>query len=362
MKNGSELQKLHKRFGRRAHERAVEFGHPLPDFHTDNVDVAYFQRLQKEKGEAHRKEQEEHRQEQPQEPQQQQTQQKANAPPPFGFFIELPPIQPRLYPPPGPEEQWSQQQASEWQWQRYCCYVQQKLGHEGQEFQNQYPQSQQFYRQYQLQYWHRQQAQYYATLSTLTLPERGDGSSTFGAPDSFVAAPNPGIAPPDHPIALPDLPRDTAAAPAFVPPIARLPATRPSLKRPRSLSPHRGRPEQSVHRSRRPVVPSLALEHLSPGHHIDHARPLAPPLQPRGAVIRSPLPLFTPAATRSEPPTLPATAMPGLAHGLPVPQSSIVSKDIAWPALEEQEFVKMMREQEQRQHQGEGHDYVRKCE
>ena len=343
MKNGSELQRFHKRFGKRAHERAVRFGNPPPPFQTSDVNLEHYQQQQREK--------------QQQQQQQQQPHQHTNEPPPR-IAIALPPIQPQLHPPPGPREEWSEQQASEWQWQQYCAYMQQSFLKMDQEFQNQHPQWQQFYRQYQLQYWHRQQAQYYAAL---TLPEPANLFNLLAPPDFLVAASDPAAATAGHTVASPDSIADPAASLASLAPPAHLPTNRPSLKRSRSPSPPRGRPEPPFHRSRSPQVPSLAPGHLSPGHRTDNARPLAPPLQPHDAVIGPPGSLIAPAMC-SEPVTSPATTVPGLPHGLPLPQLS--SNDVVWPVLTEAEFGKMISAQQQSQQQqqvGRMED-VRKCE
>jgi hypothetical protein len=321
-----------KKYGRQAHERAVELGMPLPEFHAHDVDVEYYRRQQtqrqqrkqeeqlkqyeQQKQQEQKKQQEVKRQQQEllkqekqtrrkelrqhqklrkhQDPNnqrrqqdaqhQQQPQQRANEMPWRGLPIALPSIQPQLYPPPGPEEEWSQQQASEWQWQHYCCYMQQFFLEHDQEFQNQHPQWQQFYRQYQLQYWHRQQAQYYATLSTLTLPDPANLSKFRAPPESFVATPNPGAAPPGHLASSVHFRMDATTSSASLAPSTHLPDTRPSPTRPRSPSPPRGRPEPFVHSSRRPLIPSLASGYLSSGHRNDHASPIAPPPQPRTAV------------------------------------------------------------------------------
>jgi hypothetical protein len=342
MKNGSELQRFHKRFGKRAHERAVKFGNPLPQFQTSDVNLEHYQQQQREKQQEQQK--------------QQQPQRHTNEAPPR-IAIALPPIQPQLYPPPGPREDWSEQQASEWQWQQYCCHMQQTFLERDQEFQNQHPQWQQFYRQYQLQYWHRQQAQYYAAL---TLPDPADLFNLLAPPEYLVAASDPVAATAGHTVASPNPIADPAASLA---PPTTLQAARPSLKRSCSPSPPRGRPEPPLHRSRSPLVHSLASGRLSPGHRNDHARPLAPPLQPRDTVVRPPSSLVAP-TSRSEPLTSPATAVPGLPHGLPLPQSRFPSNDVVWPVLTEAEFGKMISAQQQSQQQqqvGRTED-VHKCE
>jgi hypothetical protein len=398
-----------KKYGRQAHERAVELGMPLPEFHAHDVDVEYYRRQQtqrqqrkqeeqlkqyeQQKQQEQKKQQEVKRQQQEllkqekqtrrkelrqhqklrkhQDPNnqrrqqdaqhQQQPQQRANEMPWRGLPIALPSIQPQLYPPPGPEEEWSQQQASEWQWQHYCCYMQQFFLEHDQEFQNQHPQWQQFYRQYQLQYWHRQQAQYYATLSTLTLPDPANLSKFRAPPESFVATPNPGAAPPGHLASSVHFRMDATTSSASLAPSTHLPDTRPSPTRPRSPSPPRGRPEPFVHSSRRPLIPSLASGYLSSGHRNDHASPIAPPPQPRTAVTGPPLSLVA-ATTCSEPLISPATTVPGRPHGLPVSQSSFASDGVTWPVLGEAGFIEMMHEQQERQQQVQDQDYVHKCE
>lgn len=233
-----------------------------------------------------------------------------------------------------------------------------RLPGEGEEFQNQHPQWQQFYRQYQLQYWHRQQAQYYASLSRLTLPDPADLFRLSAPPDFCITASNPGT---DHVVASLDSRADPAASLTSLALPAHLPATRPSLKRSRSLSPLRGRAESPVHGPRRPLVPSLASARLPPGRRNDYTRPLAPPIQPRDAVIGPPSSLVAP-TTYSEALISPDTTVPGMAHGLPVPQSSFSSNDVTWPVLRETEFAKMMDAQQQWQQQVTGMDDVRKCE
>jgi hypothetical protein len=391
----SESDRFNERYGKRAHERAVELGYALPVFHTHDVDVNYYrqqqelrkqqeprkqqelrkqqdlqkrqdlqkqQELQKQKDLQERQEQKTQRIQQKRQKkrlrrreereeleelrkQREQQKQHANETPPR-VAIALPPIQPLLYPPPGPEEGWSQQQISEWRWQQCCCYMQQTFQKQDQEVQNQLPQWQQFYRQYQLQYWHRQQAQYYASLSRLTLPDPADLFRLSAPPDFLVAASNPGIghivaslgshADPDASLTLP----------------AHLPATRPSLKRSRSLSPPRGRAESPIHGSRRLLVPSLTSARLSPGHRNNYASPLAPPIQPRDAVI-GPTSSLVASSTCSESLNSPATTVPGLPHGLPVsvPKSSFSSNDIVWPVLTDAEFANMTNAQQQWQQQ-----------
>jgi hypothetical protein len=413
----SESDWFNERYGKRAHEKAVELGYALPVFHTHDVDVNYYrqqqelrkkqeprkrqdlqkqQELQKRQDlQKQQEQQEQQKQQELQELQEQKTQliqqkrqkkrlrrreereeleelrkqkvqqkqqeqqkqqQHVNETPPPRVAIALPPIQPLLYPPPGPEEEWSEQQVSEWQWQQFFCYMQQGFQEKGEEFQNQHPQWQQFYRQYQLQYWHRQQAQYYASLSRLTLPDPADLFRLSAPPEFFVTASNPGIGQVAASLNSHAAPAASLASLALP---AHLPATRPSLKRSRSLSPPRGRAESSVHGSRRPLVPSLASTRLSPGHRNDYARPLAPPVQPRDAVIGPPSSIVA-LTTYSEASTSPDTTVPGLAHGLPVSQFS--SNDVGWPVLTETEFAKMMNAQQQWQQQVTGIEDVWKCE
>jgi hypothetical protein len=76
--------------------------------------------------------------------------------------ISLPPIQPQLYPPPGPKEDWTQQQDMEWQYQLYI-HNQQETQQQQQD-QDQHRQWQEYYRQLQLLYWYRQEAQRFAGL------------------------------------------------------------------------------------------------------------------------------------------------------------------------------------------------------
>jgi hypothetical protein len=225
--------------------------------------------------------------------------------------------------------------------------MQQIFQKQDQEVQSQHPQWQQFYRQYQLQYWHRQQAQYYASLSPLTPPDLADLFRLSATPESFVTASNPGTG---HVVASLNSHADPAASLASLALPTHLPVARPSLKRSRSLSPPRGRTKSPAHGSHRQLVPSLASARLSPSHRNDYARPLALPVQPRDAVIGPPSSLVA-STTCSESLTSPATTVPGLPHGLPVAQSGFSSNNVAWPVLTEAEIAKMMNAQQQWQQQ-----------
>jgi hypothetical protein len=249
----------------------------------------------------------------------------------------------------------------EWQYQLYIQVQQDTYQQENQEYQNQHWQWQAYYRQHQLRYWHQQEAQRFAILAPFAVPAPVDQPDLSAQHDLFVAASDPVAAAPSLVVAsLGSLagPAASLASLAAPPP---LPTTGPSLERPLLPSPSRGRAEPFVNGSRHPLKPPLASRRLPPGHRNDHVRPVAPLLQPGDAVIGPPPSLVGP-AMRSEPLKLPATTVFGLPHGLPVPQSSFASDNFAWPVLGEAEFAKMMREQQEPQQQGEGPDYVRKCE
>jgi hypothetical protein len=81
--------------------------------------------------------------------------------------ISLPPIQPQLYPPPGPKEDRTQQQDMEWQYQLYIHNQQET---QQQQDLDQHRQWQEYYRQLQLLYWHRQKAQRFAGLPPFAVP------------------------------------------------------------------------------------------------------------------------------------------------------------------------------------------------
>jgi hypothetical protein len=215
-----------------ARERAVEFGIFLPDFRAHDVDLGHYRRQpdqrEQQKHDGQRKKHEERRQpeqqqqqkeqqkrgktqkrkegrirqklrkqQDPQNRQQPQPQQRINEPPPPpDCVITLPPVLPQLYPPPGPREQWSQQQKMDWEYQLYIQYQQTTYQHEDQEYQDQHRQWQQYYRQHQLQYWHRQEAQRFSTLAPFAVPANVDQADTSASPKVLVDLTSPVAVPP----------------------------------------------------------------------------------------------------------------------------------------------------------------------
>ena len=246
----------------------------------------------------------------------------------------------------------TRRQCNEWQWRSYCNYVQQRVQQQVQEYQNQ---QWQHYLQEEQRSRHPQQHESFAAFA----PHASVGLSKGTVLPNFSASPA-------LVIPLPDLQswviEDPATFLACLALEAPSPATRPGLKRPRSPSPPRDRPEPLVQRrSRRQLVPYLASGHLSPSRSNDRIRPISPSLQAHDAVIEPP---SSPVArsARSEPLASLATIASGLPHGLPIPQSDFSSNNIAWPVLTEAEFSKLRRNQQQLLDSLPGQYHVRKSE